>query len=300
MISFEEIFSTETIPMSDVADMRNIFNNIVSDIIEGTPKDETYDVTVRNNLLYNTISYLATKEVLFSIQDLMEKADIPNTVRGKFNSYYASMIQANASFILSEDLSFRVFRTEFPIPSIDIAMLIVNFFNYFSAAREKAFTETLILMENMARTTAESVTKSIVELCKFKKEETTYDEMVEKAKEVFVANSAPNMYNDFMIIVELSNIVPVNYKVLVGAVYEKIRDPEIHSLELQRKYLLSVLKKDKSYNHKRAYINKLINAYSSKIDRVEREIKKDEERTRKLYSEHSEVKVDEFISELFD
>ena len=311
---FEDLFNTNKISPQDAASLSYIYGNtsdpLTNAITENYYKEnsersdnsshELYCL-IGNTLISDTLAHFAANEVLFSIDEMLVKFDVPNSVRGKFQSYYTKLIDGNKDSLLPANLDFLPKFDQFPISADELSQLLFKFFGYFAELRKLLFEKTLDLMESTANDTAKRITDAMSEIYQFYKNKPNveFDELSEFCKKAFEKHKAPDMYNTFSIVINLFADYPFKYKIFNKFAYMKVHDPEFDDLELQRKYLIACLRTDSRYNTHKRNINSIINSYRSEMEIIERDIKKNEKEIRAKYA-NMDTDLSALIDELID
>ena len=188
-----------------------------------------------NTLIADTIAHFAANEVLFTIDEMLAKFEIPNSVRGKFQSYYVKLIDGNKDSLLPANMDFLPRLECFPISAEELAKLILQFFEYFSELRRLLFEKTLDMMESAARETTKRITDAMSEIYLFckNKSDVEFDELSAFCKTAFEKHKAPDVYNSFSVVINLFADYPFKFKIFSEFAYMKVRDPEFDDLEQQ-------------------------------------------------------------------
>ena len=279
MFRFEDLFDVSAIRPSDATSLGYIFANVVEPITAAVkaefedfspPENKQMELyrKLGNTLLNDVMAHFASNEVLFAIDGMLVEFDIPESVRGKFRSYYQSLVKGNADSLLPPDMPFLLNLEIFPVPAELLAKTLFEFFQHFAEVRKLVFMDTLKLMDKVANETADKATKAMSEIYLFTKNkpDVGFDELSDYCKAAFERNGSPDMYNSFSVVIGLFADFPFKHTIFRKFVYEKLHDTAIDDLELQRKYLMTTLRKDSKYDTNRKYINKMIDSYRSKME----------------------------------
>jgi hypothetical protein len=309
---FDDLFNTAKLNDRDATSLRYIYENVNGPLTEAiaanfpagenttSDLDQNLYQLTGNTLIADTIAHFASNEVLFAIDGMLEKFEVPTSVQGKFQSYYVKMIEGNKDSLLPANMDFLPKYKEFPVAADELAKLLLQFFSYFAELRKLLFEKTLEIMESTARDTAKRITESMSEIFQFvcDKPDADFDTLTEFCKATFKRNNSPDMYDAFAVVIGLFDTYRFNYKLFSEFAYMKVRDLDYDNLELQRKYLLSNLRKDANYDKSRKHINSIIDMYRSKMDKIERHIKEEEKRIRNIYSVNNSTDLQSLVDEL--
>lgn len=244
----------------------------------------------RHSLINTLLINYASSRVLSEIGDLYKATGLAESLYETFRSYYMQFMKGNAETILPEtpfgmDDQFIVDCV--PIPSAVVREKIDSLLVYFCNVRKQLTNDVLNVMGKIAD---EIITKTCDALSKLHAEmsngmmisynEAKVNEMVKKVSDEF---RLPNLMSDFQIIILYFDVFPFNYNKFKEVFTYKVNDPAISSVDVQRRYLISLLKKDSQFDRKRNFINSLCSNYETVIEKVKSEVDADNERIRDLY-----------------
>lgn len=299
-LEFHQVFS---ITSNDLAEDKAIMEAIFAKLAGEMANDPEYLTVSRvdqmNILANNVLLYHAVKNVLYNLDDLLEKASIADSVKSVFMQYYKSVIEGNVDAILSDDMPCKCAFTEFPIKEMNLRISAYNFHDYFAKVRAKTADEVFVLMDKVTKQNIKGITEVISAMYLYmsdRKFQVPYDEQQEKCTELCKEHKVPDIYAAFQVVINLFDVFPFNYKKFERMIKYKVNDPSIEDIEIQRQYLISTLRKDSKYDAKREIINSICNDYVATMERIQKNLKNEEETIRELYK-CTEEEVDEFINE---
>jgi hypothetical protein len=238
-------------------------------------------------LVNTTLINYASCKVLPDVDGVLAASGISESLYETFRTYYHHVLKANSQSIKPEP----PFVNEFAYVDRDtIREKALELIKYFIEVQRIATTETLNLMgaaaDTRVKSTCEALSEAYSKLSQMiiarpdPLDQSSIEEVVEEVSNKY---KLPNLYSEFQVIIMYFDTFPFNYKKFESVYVVKINDPAIPSIEVQRRYLTSLLKKDSQYNTQRNYINRICNHYEQLMKKVEGEIDSENERVRKLY-----------------
>ena len=109
----------------------------------------------------------------------------------------------------------------------------------------------------------------------------------------------PDLHSEFQLIITYFDTFPFNYAKFKDVYVTKVNDPAIPNIEIQRRYLVSLLKKNSHYTSQRNYINRICDQYEQTMKKVKEEINSENDRIRSLYDGTTSKLID-YTNSLID
>lgn len=301
MLQLEDVFVFESdVTIAEKPIFESIFSKITSDDEYMNSLANLSDCEVKNILANNVLVYHASADVLYNFKELLEKASIAKSLEPVFVQYYMGYINANIDSILSDDIPCKYDFTEFPIKDLLFRAAIFEYHNYFAKVSETVTAETFAIMDNLSKHNIENITKVMSNLYSFmssRRFEVDFEEQQAECTRLCKEYKVTDIYKSFQIVINCFDLFPFKYDKFKAAIKIKINDPDFDDIEIQRRYLISTLRKDSSYDRIAAQINIICNDYGNTMKKIETEVANEEANLRKLY-EGNDKDVEEYINNL--
>lgn len=250
-----------------------------------------------NTLLINFASCV----VLSDLDGVIKAAGIAESLHETFKGYFSSILKSNIESMMPEPPFTEI---AIPIPDEAVREAVSALLTYFCNLRQHVSNDVLNMMSKRAECVLNSTLEALSELYSQipnERSNMSESEFAEIVENVAKKHKVPSLYSDFQIIIMNFDLFPFNYNKFKTEFRYKLNDPSIDSVELQRRYLISTLKTNSTYDKKKALINEICNAYQSTMERVKSEIKSESKRIKSLYGGTTENLVEftnSLISEL--
>lgn len=259
------------------------------------PDNELKNV-IANNLLF----YHASSQVLYNLDELLDSAAIATSLRPTFMQYYHGVVSGNMESILTEDVPCKYDFTEFPIRDSLFRAAMFDYANYLAKVREIAANQTFEILDGLSKHNSENITKVMSELYSYlssRRFQVDFEDQQLECTRLCKEYKVADIYKSFQIVINCFDLFPFKYKKFQDVIKIKVNDPGFDDIEIQRRYLISTVRKDSNYDRIVAQINAICNEYSETMSKIENEIANDEERVRKLYSGY-DGDIDEYLNNL--
>jgi len=276
-----------------------IFNKLADEISKDADyalmsKNEQMNILANNSLIYHSV-----KNVLYDLDDLLVKSEVAESVKPIFKQYYKRVIEGNVDAILSDPPCRQEFNS-FPIEDKELRVAIYNYYEYMNDVRKTASDDTFAMMDKVSKHNVEGIANTMSDMYSFmqsRRFEVPLEDQQNKCAELCKHYKIADIYKSFQIVIMLFDVFPFVYNKFVKMIKYKINDPSIDDVDIQRRYLISTLAKKANYDDMKRSINHICNEYSSTMEKIEKEIKTEEDKIRGLY-EGSDAEVDEYIESL--
>lgn len=244
------------------------------------------------------INYVSCK-VLPDIGGVLAASGINESLYETFRTYYNNVLKSNSESIMPEP----PVTCEY-LDRDTLREVVLDLTKYFLEVQRVATIETLNLMGSTAEHMIKSTCEALSEVyANFKDKiidtNISQSDLEEITKSVSDKFKLPNLYSEFQLIITYFDTFPFNYDKFKKVYVFKVNDPAISSVEVQRRYLVSLLKKDSRYVGQRNYINRICDQYEQTMKKVEEEIDSENDRVRKLYDGTTSELID-YTNSLID
>ena len=301
MLEFGNIFDANSgVLSSDMNTFVAVFDKLSTEMNSDNDYDAIPTSDKMNILANNVILYYTTHNLLYDMDDLFKSLEIAESVKPIFMKYYKSIIEANIDTILSDDMPCKITFTEFPIGEIELRIAICGYYEYISKVKSKASNETFELLDKVSKHNIENITKVMSELYLFmqsRRFNVGFEEQQEECTRLCKEYNVSDIYKPFQIVINLFDVFPFNYNKFAKMIKYKVNDPDIDDIEIQRRYLISTLKKDSKYDVMKRQINSICDDYATTMARIEKNIEEEEVKIRNLYS-GNDNEIDDYIATL--
>jgi hypothetical protein len=285
MYAFEDILCTNGLPETDVAVMRKIFDSLTVSLKDDQEYQSLDSPSKYNSMINNIYSFYASREVLWNLNELFTKLQINDSMKPVFSGYYKKFLEGNIDSILTPDMECVKGYSEFPISSDEVREGLADYCIYFTKVRELLFDQTVKTVDDVGQSSVKRIGEAMSELYSNtrNKKLTDFDDINQECETISKKHNVVKLFDNFNIIITLFDQFPFKYETFVKHVKYVVLDPEIDKVELQRKYLLAILRKDSKYDAYRKYINLVCNEYQQTMADVQKLKDQDERRIRELY-----------------
>lgn len=246
-----------------------------------------------NTLLINFASCV----VLSDLDGVIKAAGLAESLHETFKGYFSSVLKSNMESMLPEPPFKTV--TDGKVPDNLVREAVASLLAYFCSLRQHVSNDVLNMMSKRAEVVLNSTLEALSELylISMEKNDSNESELSEMVEKVSKKHKVPNLYSDFQIVIMNFDLFPFNYNKFKSEFRYKLNDPSIDNVELQRRYLISTLKTNSTYDKKKTLINEICNSYHSTMEKVKAEIKSESKRVKSLYTGTTE-ELTEFTNSL--
>jgi hypothetical protein len=266
--------------------------SLLETILDRLDRNSQDSVDTVNSLLVN----FASCRVLSDIEGVIASAGLATSLHSVFQSYFVELMKGNRDTI-APDPPFE--EVVMPVSSELLRAKLAELFEYFAKVRQHLGNESLNLMAKSAEHLLNSTADALSELFAEMPDKTDEEGLAKVVTTIGKKHKLPNLYRDFQIIILYFDLFPFNYAKFKETYKYKVNDPEINNVEVQRRYLVSLLRKDATFDRRRTMINTICDQYGTIMDKIDAEVKSESERIRELYGATTESLVD-FTNQLID
>jgi hypothetical protein len=293
----EEFFDLSEFSEFDRRLLNTMYERLSADCETADSRDK------RNTTLINFTSC----KVLSDVEGILKASKINESLYETFQTYYNYILKGNSETIIPDN-PFTVAELHpdfFPISKNVLRERVLALMEYFLAVQQKVTIETFNMMaaagENKIKTTCEALSEISQSLAsmQFRGSEVRDDEIADLVKTIGDKYRLPNLYSEFQIIILYFDVFPFNYEKFKEVYTYKIGDLSIEDIEVQRRYLLSLLRKDAHYIRRRDFINRICEQYDQTLKKIKDETENETKRIRELYGETTDKLID-FTNQLID
>lgn len=228
--------------------------------------------------------------VTLMIDDAVKALHISDSLKPKFHEYYHSILTGNIENIVLGQVFDE--HTIFPVDKQTVIAKVIEVQQYYSKVREQLITDTIELMDKLIETSLNNTSDALSEVFSQLRDCESFESRQELCDNIGKKYKIIDLYKRFQIIIELYDVYPFKYKQFKSVFQYAVRDPDISPIEIQRRYLISTLKRDSNYDRFSKNINDLCSNYESTMAKVEREITLEEKRIRELYGSTTDELVE--------
>jgi hypothetical protein len=175
-----------------------------------------------------------------------------------------------------------------------------DYHQYLCKVREIAANETFAMLDQLSKHNVDGITEVMSNLYSYisnRQFDVDFEEQQKECLRLCKEYKVADIYKSFQIVINCFDVFPFKYAKFKNIIKIKVNDPEFDDIEIQRRYLISTLRKDSNYDRIVKQINIICNDYGDTMKKIETEIANDEANIRKLYDGY-ESDIDEYIKNL--